>query len=183
MRNIGIVETQKHLDEEGERILGVIHSLGLNRNKVVIVHGGDSPLDIGNINEIKKIETLPFACWRVIAVGAYWVEATVADDKPILEFGRVGDPDAYGKVVATVTGGEKFNIADHTKYDPLELAAPEVQAEASATFTLTWTQGAEFGVWNSVIRDLEVAEAAVLAMTSGQVRPYMLIEVDTGGKW
>ena len=183
MRDIGIGETNRKLDEEGERVLGVIHSLGLNRNKVYIIHGGDNPLDIDAVNSIKVVEVIPFARWRVVAVGAFWIEASTANEDPIIEFGYAGDPDAYGKMTAAITGGEKFNANDSIKYDPLELLAPELIAEISATFVVTWTQGAEFGVWNTVMKNLIISEAAVAGMTSGKVRPYIVIEVDARGKW
>jgi hypothetical protein len=181
MIEIGADESSKKLDEIGERILGVMNSV--KRNKVIIIEGGHAALTVSNANEIRRVEMLPFSRWRVIGLGMYWRAASTANDDPIVEFGRVGDPDAYGKMTSAITGGEKFVAGDHQKYDPLELLCPNVIAETSATLVVTWTQGVEFGVWNTVVRDLQVAEAAVLGMTSGQVRTYMLIEVDTGGKW
>ena len=183
MIDIGTEQTNRRLDEEGEKVLGVIHSLGLNRNKIYIVHGGDSPLDIDAVNSIKVVEVIPFPRWRVVAVGAFWIEASTANEDPIIEFGRVGDPDAYGKMTAAITGGEKFSVNDSIKYDPLELLALEVIAETSGTFVVTWTEGVEFGIWNTTFKNLIVSEAAVGGMSSGKVRPYMVIEVDTGGKW
>ena len=179
--DIGTYESSVKLDEVGERILGVINAV--ERNKIFVVHGGINPLDIDNINEIKKIECVPLGCWRVIALGGYWMEASTANEDPIVEFGRVGDPDAYGKMTSAITGGEKFNIADFQKLDPLDILSAEVIAETSATLATTWTTGAEFNVWNCKCEDLEVAEAAVAGMSSGKIKPFMVIEVKTRGKW
>ena len=181
MLEIGEPEGNYNLDSADVKTLELIK--GFNRNRVVIVHGGDTPLDIDNANEIKKLEIMPFKRWKVLAMALYWIEASTANEDPVIWFGRVGDGDAYGKMTAIITGGEKFNIADHTKYDPLELVAPEVMLEASATFNVTWTEGVEFGVWQTSPANFSVAEAAVAGMTSGKVRPYMIIEVDSGGKW
>jgi hypothetical protein len=179
MLEIGDREEVLRLNADGKQIAGIARSV--MHNKLILLHGGDAPLDIDNANEIKQIETVPFARWRVIALGIYWVEASTADEDPIIHFGRVGDVDAYGIIGSAITGGEKFNIADFQKYDPKGILADEVIAETSATLVITWTPGAEFNVWNVKAYDLQVAEAAAAGMTSGKVRPFVVIEIDSGG--
>lgn len=179
MLEIGVHTDKIHLKE------GTIASaiLSYQHNRLMVLHGGDSPLDLATINQIKKIETIPIKRWRVIGLGMYWTEASTANEDPIVIFGRVGDTDAYGKMTSAITGGEKFNIGDVLVYDPLGILTPNVIVETSATLVITWTKGAEFGEWNSVARDLEVAEAAVAGMTTGYVRPFIVVEIDAEGMY
>ena len=171
-----------HSDDVGETILGVINSV--DRNKLRIVSGiTDGYLNISNANEYERLEIVPYKMWRVIGFGMYWIAASTADEDPIIEFGNANDPDAYGKMSSVVTGGKLFHSEDCVTYDPLCLFAPTTLTETSGYLVITWTKGIKFGVWETTIKRLQVIEAAVAGMTSGVVKPYMIIEVDTGGKW
>ena len=169
-------------DEVGERMLAVIGAA--ERNKMYVIKGAtDGQLNISNANEYERMDVLPYNAWRIIGMGMLWTQASTANEDPIVEFGRSGNSDAYGKMTSAITGGEKFNEGDHQKYDPLGLLAPEVIAETSATLAITWTEGAEFGVWETTPKRFLVWEAAVAAMTTGTIMPYMLVEIKTGGRW
>ena len=156
---------------------------GIERNKIIKFDSGHESLIISNANEIKRLGIAVFARWRVIGMGLYWVAASTANDDPIIEFGHNTNLNGFGTMAAAITGGEKFCAYDHQKYDPLNLSSQEIITETSATLVVTWTEGVDFNVWQTTIKTLHVIEAAVAGMTSGTIRPYMIIEVDTGGKW
>ena len=166
---------------EGSTIKGVVE--GLKHNKMYIVHGLTESLDLGVANKVEYVEPVPFSQWKIIGLGMMWSENSTANEDPIVEFGRLGDNDRFGKMTSAITGGEKFSLGDHQKYDPFGLLAPEIIAETSATLSVTWTEGDKFNVWRKSSKNLCVTEAAVAGMTSGKVRPYFLVEIDTGGKW
>ena len=169
-------------DEVGERMLAVIGAA--ERNKMRVIRGTtDGLLNVSIANETERMEIEPYKAWRVIGLGVFWIIASTANEDPIIDFGYSGDDDAFGKMTSAITGGEKFNIGDHQKYDPLNLLTPEVIAEASATLAITWTPGVKFGVWQKSLFDTWCREAAVAGITTGYVRPYMVVEIDTGGKW
>ena len=65
----------------------------------------------------------------------------------------------------------------------MDLLAPEVITEASPTMDITWTEGTIFGIWQTDVKYLMCIEAAVAGLTTGKIEPYMLIEIDSGGKW
>ena len=181
MLDIGTEEGSLKLDEVGERALGVINAV--ERNKVFFTHTGESVLDLGTANQYRRLEPVGFKYWKVIALGMLWLEASTADEDPVVIFGRVGDTNAYGTMTSAITGGEKFNTTDVQKYDPLDILANEIIAETSATLAVTWTEGAEFNVWNARPVEFLITEAAIAGMSSGMVRPFMVIEVKTRGKW
>ena len=166
---------------DGSTIKGVVD--GLKYNKLIIYSIDTTNLDLGVANSNKRLGIVPFKRWRVVALGMMWIEGSTANEDPIVEFGNFGDDNAYGTMTSAITGGEKFCLNDHQKYDPLDLLAPEVIAETSATLAITWTEGVKFNVWQTVSESLKTIEAAVAGMTSGQVKPYMIIEVDKGGRW
>jgi hypothetical protein len=182
MLDIGRHIDSIHSDDTEETILGVIKSV--NRNKLRILPGdGDGLVNISVANDHERLEVTPYKAWRVVALGMMWISATTVNEDPIIDFGYSGDDDAFAKMTSAITGGEKFCIFDHQKYDPLNLLTPEKITETSATLATTWTEGAEFGVWKNTVVDLWCREAAVGAMSTGLIKPYMLIEIDTGGKW
>ena len=166
---------------EGSTVKGIVD--GLKYNKIFVCSTAGVVLDLGTANAYKLLSPPMFDRWKVIGMGMHWWEASTANEDPAVEFGRYGDGDAYGKMTSAITGGERFRVEDHQKYDPLNILAQEVIAETSATLAVTWTEGVEFNVWQDKIRFLRVVEAAVAGMTSGGVAPYIAIEVDTGGKW
>lgn len=165
---------------EGSTIKGVVE--GLKHNKIFLTTSGDI-LDLGAANSIIYLGVIPFARWKVIGIGMYWREASTANEDPVVDFGEYGNPDAYGKMTSAITGGEKFCVTDHQKYESSRLLAPEVITETSATLVTTWAEGIKFNIWRTKANRLFVQEAAVAGMTSGMVMPYFIIEVDTGGKW
>ena len=182
MLEIGRHIDSVHSDDVSETILGVINSV--KRNKIFLVCGIDNGyITLSVANNFERIESIIFDKWRVIALGMHWIEASTADEDPIVDFGYNSDDDAYGKMTSAITGGEKFCIDDFQKYDPLNLLTSEVIAETSATLVTTWTAGVKFGIWQKNVRSLWAREAAVAAMTTGLVKTFMVIEVDTGGKW
>ena len=167
---------------DGSTIKGVVE--GLKHNKLRILRGvTDGILCISNANEIERMEVPSYKKWRVIGLGMFWIAASTANEDPVVEFGYSGAHNAFGKMTSVITGGEKFNVNDHQKYDPSNTLPEEVIVETSATLTTTWTEGAAFNVWQTSIKDLRVVEAAVAGMTSGHLMPYIVIEIDTGGKW
>jgi hypothetical protein len=166
---------------DGSTIKGIVE--GLKYNKLFRVDGNDRQLHLPTANSKLYFQTIPFKRWRVIALGLLWVAASTANEDPIVDFGDNTDVDAYGKMTSAITGGEKFCANDFQKYDPLNILTDEVITETSATLAITWTKGVDFGLWKGKMKDLRVAEAAVAGMTTGDVRPFMIIEVDTGGRW
>ena len=182
MLDIGRHIDSVHSDDVGETILGVINSV--KRNKIRRYTGiNDGYLILSVANSIEGMGAMTDRKWRIIALGMIWSVASTANEDPIIEFGISGNYDAFGKMSSTITGGEKFNAGDHQKYDPLDLLAPEAIAETSATLVVTWTAGVEFGVWQKTGKELFAVEAAVAGMTTGYITPYVLAEIDTGGKW
>ena len=168
-------------DDEEETILGVINDV--DRNKLYLNTVGHWGLIISNPNEYKRLKIIPFKMWRVIALGMFWSNASTANEDPVVDFGTSISHLHFGRMTAAITGGEKFTGGDHQKYDPLNLLAPEKIAETSPTLVTTWTPGPKFNVWQNAPLDVIVVEAAAVDMTSGILRPYMLIEVKTGGMW
>jgi hypothetical protein len=179
--DLGTDESSVKLDEVGERILGVMGSV--NRNKIREVGMGDGYMYLPTTNEVKYFDMICYTRWRVIGFTLSWGEASTANEDPIIDLGHTGDADAFGKMTSAITGGEKFCVNDMIKYDPLNILGKEVLTEASATMDITWTEGVKFNVWQTSPKNLICAEAAVAVMSSGLVRPCMVIEVDTGGKW
>ena len=167
---------------DGSTIKGVVE--GLKHNKLCVISGVyDSYLDITAANTYERLDIVPYKTWRVIGFGMYWLAGSTANEDPIIEFGYNSDNNAFGTMTSEITGGERLASGDHQKYDPTGILAPEIIAEASATLVITWTEGVAFNVWQTSLRDLRAVEAAVAGMSSGYVLHYMLIEVDTGGKW
>ena len=167
-----------------QTVEGIANKVAKGRNKVRIIRGvTDGYLNISNANEYERIEISVYKAWRVIGMGMIWTAASTANEDPVVEFGDESDRDAFGKMTSAITGGEKFCVNDHQKYDPLDLLAPEVITEASATLAITWMEGVDFGVWQTTAKNLMTGETAVAAMTTGVMMPYLLIEIDTGGKW
>ena len=167
-----------------QTVEGIANKVAKGRNKIYLIHGvTDGIIDISNANEHERLDILPYKTWRVIGLGMFWTGASAANEDPVIEYGYPSDQDAFGKMTSAITGGEKFRADDHQKYDPLDLLAPEVITETSATMVVTWTEGVEFGVWQTAPLDVRCWEAAVAGMTAGYIIPYMLVEVDSGGKW
>jgi hypothetical protein len=179
--DIGTDESSVRLDEVGERILGVMGSV--KRNKIFRTGLGDGYLNLPTVNQTKYFDSFCYARWRVVGFALSWAGASTANEDPIVELGYLGDNDGFGKMTSAITGGEKFCVNDMIKHDPLNLLAEEVITEASATMVITWTEGVQFNVWQTSMKTLMCGEAAVAGMTSGIVRPCMVIEVDTGGRW
>lgn len=164
---------------DGSTIKGVVE--GLKHNKVYFVD--NEYISISTANQYIRLAISPFSRWRVIGAGLYWLDASTANEDPVIEFGHKDANDAYATMTSAITGGEKFCSKDHQKLDPFGILAKEVITETSATLVVTWTTGAKFGVWETDAKSLKATEAAVAGMTSGKVKPYMIVEVDTGGKW
>lgn len=168
-------------DEVGERMLTVIGAA--ERNKIFILHDSASYLDLSAANTFGRLEIPIFKQWRVIGLGMLWALASTAGEDPAVDFGYNSDDNAFGNMTSAITGGEKFVKDDHIKYDPYDLLADEVVTEASATLDVTWTAGVAFAVWQTSIKDIRAYEAAVGGITTGTVKPYMVIEVNSGGRW
>ena len=167
---------------DGSTIKGVVEEL--KYNKVRALYGcTNGVLDLTAANSIESINISPYPRWRVVALGMYWAMQSTANEDPIIDFGYYGNDDAFGKMTSAITGGEKFCVGDHQKYDPLGLLASEIITEASGTLAITWTEGVKFGVWQTSPLEVWCREAAVAGMTTGQIKPYMIIEIKTGGKW
>ena len=156
---------------------------GMERNKIFFVDNTEGYLNLTSTNTNVRVSPMPFKKWRVIGMGIFWVVASSAGEDPVIEFGQSSDNDCFGKMSATITGGEKFCVDDHVKYDPLNVLGLEVITETSPTLVTTWTEGICFNVWQTTIRGFRIYEAAVASMTTGAVKPYIIIEVDTGGLW
>lgn len=182
MLEIGTSEYGLVRDTFGARVLTSIRNI--KRNKIFIIFGiSDSTIDITIPNNHENLYIIPFNSWKVIGLGLFWWVASTPNEDPIVTFGYPGAQNAFGTMTAAITGGEKFNVNDHQKYDPLNILSVEVIAETSATLVTTWTPGAEFNVWETGVKRLMAYEAAVAGMTTGLVVPYLIIEVNTGGKW
>ena len=166
---------------DGSTIKGVVE--GLKHNKIYVADILSAYLNLTTANSSARFEVQPFKRWRVIGFGMLWRALSTANEDPIVEFGTIADNDSIGKISYAITGGEKMCINDHIKYDPYDLLTPEVITEASATLVITKTVGTSFGVWQKDLKRYAATEAAVAGMSSGFVYPYMIIEVDTGGKW
>jgi hypothetical protein len=165
---------------EGSTIKGVVE--GLQHNKIFVSHTGADYVALATANQVKYLSIMPFKRWKVVALGMYWIQASTANEDPIIDFGEADDPDAYGKMTSAITGGEKFNIGDFLAYDPFGILGKTVIAETSATLVVTWTEGTDFNKWNDTPQNFKAQEAAVAGMSSGAVKPIAVIEVDTGGK-
>ena len=167
---------------DGSTIKGVVE--GLKYNKIFLGGGfTDGYVSLSVANNYERIIIPIYKKWRVIAVGGFWIQASTANEDPVLDFGYNSNDDAFAKMTSVITGGEKFCVGDFQKYDPLHLLTAEIITETSATMDITWTEGTEFNVWQNTVLDIWCREAAAGAMSSGYVMPYMIIEVDTGGKW
>lgn len=166
---------------EGSTIKGIVQ--GLKHNKLVVISTSSAYINLPTANQYKRIDLPVFSQWRVIACGMLWITASTANEDPIINFGTITDNDAYGKMTSAITGGEKFAVGDFQKLDPYNILMPEVIAETSATLVTTWTEGVQFNKWQNACQDIAVFEAAVAGMTTGIIRPFVVIEIDTGGKW
>lgn len=182
-----MLELGRHIDSVsfdsmGETILSVINTV--NRNNLILVGGvTDAFINITVANNLETFTSVPYKKWRVVALGLLWTSLGAVNEDPAIEFGQTTDKDCFGLMSSVVTGGERFRADDHLKYDPYNILTPEILTEASATMTITWTKGIKFGLWQDKNLNTCAAEAAVGAMTMGAVKPYMVIEVDSGGKW
>ena len=166
-----------------QTVEGIANKVVKGRNRIIILNDGDSYIDLSTANQYKRLEISFFRRWRVIGMGMLWSGASTANEDPVVEFGVNSDSTYFGTMTSAITGGEKFVGSDHLKYDPYGILADEVISEASATLVTTWTEGAGFNVWQNSTKDVRATEGAVAAMSSGLIKPYIIIEVNTGGRW
>lgn len=180
MEDIGIRKNIIRYKPEHLVISEIIESEGHNH---LVMLPSETELDVDNANEICQIGLIPYERWRVVGMGVLCSEASIADNDPVIEVGRRGDPNAYGTMTCVVTGGEHWNLDDYSSHDPYGVLPADSITEASATFTTTWVAGAEFALWNTGMYNIEAAEAAAGALTGGKFRIFVLIEVDSTGKY
>lgn len=167
---------------EGSTIKGIVE--GLKHNKIRVLDIGNDELNLTIANSFKRLGVIPYRHYRVLGYGLLWSVASTAGEDPIIDFGNEHGATKIGKITTAITGGEKFLAYDRIKYDPLNLAADEKISEASATLVITRDAGEDFGVWkHNTPLNIYAQEAAVAPLSGGKVKPYVIIEVDTGGKW
>ena len=177
MLNIGEIAGNHRGD--GSRIKGIVE--GLEHNKLMLLEGGNI-VDFGaaaNTNIV--LGWSYYAKWRIAGVGfrCHTENFTDAED-PELSFGSATDADLFGKMKVTYPALEKMTIGDVASYSVRDILRSILsEAETGITFTAGSPDG--WNVWQTAA--LEISVENVAQLTTGQGYPFVLIEIDTGGKW
>ena len=179
MLNIGETIGDLEYAGEGERILGVAGDI--LHNKLVLFEGTNI-VDFGAAGGTNIVlGWVYYAKWRIIELGfrCHTENFTDAQD-PELSFGSAADADLFGKMKVTYPAAEKMVIGDvATQGANSLLSSILAEAETGITFTAGDPNGRV--TWQAA--PLEVSVENVAQLTTGQGYPFVLIEIDTGGKW
>ena len=179
MLNIGETLAKLQLSPKDAGIAGIAEAL--EHNKLVLLRGSNLVDFKAAANTNVVLGWVYYARWRVIGLGfrCHTENFTDAED-PELSFGSAADADLFGKMKVTYPALEKMvvgDVATHSVGDVLSSILSE--AETGITFTAGDPNGRV--TWQST--PLEVSVENIAQLTSGEGYAFMLIEIDTEGKY
>ena len=177
-----MLKVGEHVDKihlkEGEIASAI---LAYQHNRAVLLEGSNI-VDFGaaaNTNIV--LGWAYYAKWRVAGLGfrCHTENFTDAED-PELAFGSAADPDLFGKLKVTYPANEKMVIGDVASETVGNLLS-SILAEAETG--ITFSMGAINGRVNWQTSPLEISVENIAQLTTGQGYPFVLIEIDAGGKY
>jgi len=142
----------------------------------------DTYLNLATQNMLVYLGSIPYKSWKVVAVGIHLIEATTANQAPVIHFGDITDNDSIGIMTTTATASKLIG-----QYSWLETHAPGYDnilptdirtGETAAQAVVTWSEAGTGSIFNveQTAPKMLLMKAITGGISSGKVFVCFVIE-------